>query len=76
MSGVVRSCPERAERDNDKVARILEAAQPALHIAAVKGQKAVIEALLNRGANLEALNKVCTPAGEAAAAHLSRCRAT
>ena len=48
----------------------------ALQWAAMKGQTAVVEALLARGANLKAADKVCTPAGEGAPARRSRCRAT
>ena len=51
-----------------------DASYAALHYAARDGHEAVVEALLARGANIEAIDKV--PAGEGAAARRSRCRAT
>ena len=43
-------------------ARVPQNGWTSLHWAAHKGQKAMIEALLARGANLEAVDKVCTAA--------------
>ena len=57
-------------------AHVPQIGMTALHWAAKNGHKAVVEALLARGANLKAADKVCTPAGEGAAARRSRCRAT
>ena len=45
-------------------ARVPQDGFTALHWAAIKGHKVVVEALLARGANLKAADKVCTPAGE------------
>ena len=43
-------------------ARVPQEGATALHFAAKRGRTATVEALLARGANLEAKAKVCTPA--------------